>query len=756
MPVSSSQRLTAAVAVAVAVALGATALSTPVFAAPATAPAATAPAATTADGVVSLPGAAGFRAVGASGLLTDEPAGDRVSLRWTSTADGTSRLLPGTFPSYGTALAGFSDTVVVSDPDGGRSYRVYDMASPGDTYRTVTPRTGLGLRAAVGPALLFVAPTAADGSGGLRLVRSDGDTGTDLPVTGLPADAGVLRVVPASASTALVHYAAADANAAVHHYLAVVDTVSASVVERREVSAGTLDFVDMAASGSRLAWVEHHEGPSSPAATLMYAERGDGTAPAVEGPALLGNNTHIGVVGSWLTSANPGGDTATAPSASYALTAFNTVDGSRVTLLDHASASLPAPDGSLFVRGGTVDRGEGIYRVAADGNTITATLVASTGKPTALTLLKSGVPALAVIDGNQGAANLTWTLSRYQARVTVTLRHVLTGRTVTESYDSAGRTESGTGYVQMLWNGRTGTGETAPAGAYTWQLDARPLNGIGPDVHESGGFELTRRTYPHDFNDNTTTDLLAMDYSGFLYRDDTYPNVQVPGGVAARRAKIGEGFRAYDRIEATGNIGGAAHGDFVARDTTGVLWGFLGKGDGTFAPRVRIGGGWNTYASIAAGSDLTGDGRPDLVGVDKAGDLWLHKGTGKWDTPYAPRTRMGVGWGVYNEITAVGDLAGGAAGDLLARDRDGVLWSFLGKGDGTFAPRTRIGGGWNAYTQLVGAGDLDKDGRVDLIGYGAGGAYVYRGTGAWATPLRVPPAASPLLSNDGGPFIVIA
>ncbi|MFJ8190094.1 FG-GAP repeat domain-containing protein [Streptomyces sp. NPDC096094] len=75
-----------------------------------------------------------------------------------------------------------------------------------------------------------------------------------------------------------------------------------------------------------------------------------------------------------------------------------------------------------------------------------------------------------------------------------------------------------------------------------------------------------------------------------------------------------------------------------------------------------------------------------------------------------------------------------APGDLVARDKAGVLWLYLGKGDGTFAPRTRIGGGWNAYRYTVGIGDADRDGRRDLYAYGADETYYYPGTGNWRAP----------------------
>ncbi|MFD0428612.1 FG-GAP repeat domain-containing protein [Streptomyces zhihengii] len=124
----------------------------------------------------------------------------------------------------------------------------------------------------------------------------------------------------------------------------------------------------------------------------------------------------------------------------------------------------------------------------------------------------------------------------------------------------------------------------------------------------------------------------------------------------------------------------------MARDRSGVLWLYLGKGDGTFTARTRVGGGWGGYTSVAAGGDLTGDGRADLVASDASGVLWLHRGTGDRSAPFAARTRVGGGWGIYDSLTLAGDLAGAKAGDLLARDHSGVLWLYLGKGTAPSPP----------------------------------------------------------------------
>ncbi|MFE4659819.1 FG-GAP repeat domain-containing protein, partial [Streptomyces hydrogenans] len=97
------------------------------------------------------------------------------------------------------------------------------------------------------------------------------------------------------------------------------------------------------------------------------------------------------------------------------------------------------------------------------------------------------------------------------------------------------------------------------------------------------------------------------------------------------------------------------------------------------------------------------------------------------------------------------NIAGAASGDLLARDKDGVLWMYLGKGDGTFTGRTRIGGGFGRYSELVGAGDYNRDRyrRNDLLAVDpvTKTTYVFRGTGQRYTPFDLIRSTTPLFQG---------
>ncbi|MGW1116152.1 hypothetical protein ACWD5B_03440 [Streptomyces tanashiensis] len=158
-------------------------------------------------------------------------------------------------------------------------------------------------------------------------------------------------------------------------------------------------------------------------------------------------------------------------------------------------------------------------------------------------------------------------------------------------------------------------------------------------------------------------------------------------------------------------------GTVHARDKSGVLWRYEGTGDVTrpFAARKRVGGGWNAYTAVTPVDSPTAAGYGDLVARDRDGVLWYYTGTGKPDAPFAPRRRVGGGWNVYTS------LVGNSHYGLVARDRDGVLWSY----DRVFGQRKRVGGGWNTYTALTMPGNWggilgrDKDGvlwKYDLQG----------------------------------------
>ncbi|MFB7607791.1 FG-GAP repeat domain-containing protein [Streptomyces gardneri] len=676
------------------------------------------------DGAIAIPQAHRILGSGPSGFLTVEFQDGVPVHRWTSTVHRTTT----TLPKQGDYFAGHSDTVVTQMPTTGQ-YLLRDMSVPGGSTVVIeAPATRAHLRAVVGRTLLL--STSAGGKGELRL-RSEGvGAGSDRVVTGLPADIRVDLAEAVSPTTAVVQYQAGPYPYTQH--LAVVDVTTAQVVETRPAGAH-----DTAANASSLAWVE--------GLRLRFAARGGAdAAPAKDLVTLVDEgwnfaSMHVGLVGPWVTYALRVGYEDDRRSRYNPLTAVDSRNpSSKVTLLDHATSTVSAADGTLLVRGGTVAQGEGIYRIALNPATgkPAATLVARTGESTALVLRKTEIPTPVDLGApNSRSAKLSWTLSRNAFDGKVTLRHKATGLTTSFTVNSYVNPPEDGRFI-IGWNGTIGeSGGYAPAGDYTWELNATPDNGIGPDLRKTGTFKVVRQAGLHDFTSNTSPDVLARDTSGTLWRDDT-ATTDAGDVTSTGQHAVGPGWQIYNRLEAVGNLAGSAAPDVVARDASGVLWLYQGNGNGGFATRARIGSGWNAYTKLTGGSDLNGDGRSDLLATDTSGVLWFYKGTGSATAPFAGRVRIGGGWGAYNQITATGNLTGTAAGDLVARDTAGVLWLYQGDGRGKFTTRVRIGGGWGEYTDLVGIGDADHDGRADLYAAGPYASRLYPGTGGTTRPFK--------------------
>ncbi|GAA0617664.1 VCBS repeat-containing protein [Streptomyces crystallinus] len=682
--------------------------------------------------VVRIAPGAQILSAGTTGFLSADADG---TLRWTRYADGVATELGKDEDRRPTVHGTASDTVVTGDnprylPGSGKitlrnmatgASAVFDLAAHDYKYVGTAGDTSVATK------------RTGDTYEVHLLAQADGVM-TDRVVTGLPAGLEDISVAAGTRGAVLLGFKHGSFDPFTNHR--VVDLASAKTVESGSAHISG-DYASTALSPTHVATLGILVSGGRYESDLSTA-RHDGSDSWSSGMPDVGHSPLVGLAGDWVLygSARTVDKDLLDNAWKTAFKAMPLGGGTARKVLDHATSLTPAPDGSVMVMGGTVEHGEGLYRVSAGADGAPAAeLVAPTGEPTKITVLTSEVPA--VLDRTPWRAR--WRLSRLNVEVSVTVRHTASGREYVSNPQHVYTERGGAGWVDFTWDGLfhpyDGT-VAAPNGAYTWRLVAKPLNGLGPDLDVNGGFTLARPAAAHDYSDNGSPDVLVRDSAGWLFREDTYHDPAESKLDAPARDLIGSGWNTYDKLVSVGNVAGAPNADLVARDKSGVLWLYLGKGDGNFTARTRIGGGWNAYNEITAGSDLTGDGLGDLLARDASGTLWLYKGTGNRQAPFAGRVKLGGGWNAYNQITAVGDIAGAKAGDLVARDKSGVLWLYLGKGDGNFTARTRIGGGWNTYRRLIGIGDADNDGKADVLAYDQQGKpYVYHGTGERQDPL---------------------
>ncbi|MFF9341501.1 MULTISPECIES: FG-GAP repeat domain-containing protein [unclassified Streptomyces] len=648
-------------------------------------------------------------------------------LTWTRYADGTKKEYdlvgatsrPMVSGDVGAVVRSGEKTVVLVDAAEGTSTT---LELDGTTHNEVNPLkiAGKGLLARTeGGTITYY--TAA---GGARKVT--GIPGTDL----FPA------VEDATDSHAVIRTRNADGQ----KVWSLVDLAAAKVVR---TYPAPFDRQNFTLSETRMAWVEH---PTLDTAKVVVRELATGRTVSV--PLDTGwksQDLQVALAGDWLLTGRPGGIRTDAPSEFHALTARQVSSdgtvGPAVRLLDHFEDARDFetynPMG-LVVRGGSVAAGaggEGVYRIAPGADGVPrAVLEATTGSPTGVRPDSTVLPHQGETvrpDAVPGAVptRFAFTLNRCNVKVDAVIRDSY-GKALRETWNATTRTDSDnpcSGQEATYdWSHFLGTGDGrytgASTGSYAASFTFTPMNGIGTATTVSGTFKVERVIGQHDFDRNALPDLFARDASGVLWTDSV-AGAHMQLNAPTRR--IGGGWQVYDRIESAGGQ------KLVARDKSGVLWYYPGDGKGGTGARRSIGGGWQVYDKLAGGSDLNGDGKADLLAADKAGVLWYYKGTGNSTTPFTGKTRIGGGWGKYDLLTATGDLAYGSGDDLLARDRDGVLWLYLGNGDGNFKAPVRIGGGWQAYTELIAAGDADDQGHGDLFAYDAREKkfYFYTGTG---------------------------
>ncbi|WP_159450228.1 FG-GAP repeat domain-containing protein [Actinacidiphila paucisporea] len=247
---------------------------------------------------------------------------------------------------------------------------------------------------------------------------------------------------------------------------------------------------------------------------------------------------------------------------------------------------------------------------------------------------------------------------------------------------------AGTGGVPF-WGKKELIGET-PNGSLFWY-----------GVNNTGGFYARQAASgPGDWaGEFTMTFANALTSSGLPTFLDHYGNGLY--NVDQEYALISNGWSSYNLIAGPGDLSGDGKGDLLGRDTSGNLYLFRGYGDGLrLAGRQLVGAGWGAYNAVVGSGDFSGDGRADIVARTGDGTLYLYKGTGNASAPFAPRVKIGTGWGQYTQLVSPGDMDGDGRADLLAVTSAGTAYRYSSTGTGQFKARATVGTGWNAYKKL--------------------------------------------------------
>ncbi|MEU1314176.1 trypsin-like serine protease [Streptomyces tibetensis] len=238
-----------------------------------------------------------------------------------------------------------------------------------------------------------------------------------------------------------------------------------------------------------------------------------------------------------------------------------------------------------------------------------------------------------------------------------------------------------------------------------WVRNASTKTGYSKD---SNGTSFAARESWGDWNGVNVvlqTDLDRDGYQDLVYRrssdgDVFWTHYVISSGTWTTK-QIADNWKTRTRIITPGDVTGDYLPDMLSVDSSGVLWIYPGKGNGTFASRVKVGSGWNQYNSVRGKGDFNGDGKTDLIARSKSGSyLYLYKGTGKAGSgAFSARVKVRT-WDGYNAFDAPGDVTGDGKADFLARTPGGTLYLYAGTGKGTseiFATRKSVGTDFKQY-----------------------------------------------------------
>lgn len=261
---------------------------------------------------------------------------------------------------------------------------------------------------------------------------------------------------------------------------------------------------------------------------------------------------------------------------------------------------------------------------------------------------------------------------------------------------------AGRGQIGVGWNIMTSM--SGPGAAVS---KPRPL-GPGTDIDRDG-----------------EPDVLAQSASGSLvaYRGDGQGGWK---GTSTLRADWAD----QKRLIPLGDFDGDQWADVASIDSSGRLMLWSGDGKGGLQAARQVGQGWDRTATVVGRIDFDGDRRRDILMRDAGGALLLYRGDGKGGLSGSGQ-RIGVGWGIFDQVLSAGDFDGDGRSDLIARRADdGALWLYPTDGAGGWLAPRQIGTGWGQMTALLSVGDFDGDGASDLIARTAtGDLFLYRGDG---------------------------
>ncbi|MDT0179762.1 FG-GAP-like repeat-containing protein [Microbacterium sp. ARD31] len=265
-----------------------------------------------------------------------------------------------------------------------------------------------------------------------------------------------------------------------------------------------------------------------------------------------------------------------------------------------------------------------------------------------------------------------------------------------------------------------------------------------PDTDGNGIDDYSEATtWDTDLNSNGLPDIVAFGGAGVY---TAFNNGRTFGSNRLALSNFGtsKGWQRSSHPRMVLDVTGDGRPDVLGFGASGVSVS-AGSGGSSFATARKWSSdfgsdkGWRVGVHQRVVADVTGDGRPDVIGFGGAG-VYVARNTGSafasaqlWSRQMGSDGASG-GWRASAHPRFVADVTGDGRGDLIGFGARGV---YVARNTGSgFAPMQpwvsdfAVSQGWTVVNHPRYVFDIDGDGRADIVGFGANGVQVARGTGS--------------------------
>ncbi|MBK7535355.1 MAG: VCBS repeat-containing protein [Myxococcales bacterium] len=251
-----------------------------------------------------------------------------------------------------------------------------------------------------------------------------------------------------------------------------------------------------------------------------------------------------------------------------------------------------------------------------------------------------------------------------------------------------------------------------------------------------------------DTNLDGRDDIIGFGHDGVYRALGTESGTFEPATLVVSDFGTAQGWNNTNHVRTVADVNGDRRADIVGFGTAGVSIALANVAGGGFnASYLAMPGsfnfdsGWRTDKHLRLMGYINNDTRADIVAFGDAGvQVALSTGTG-FAAPVLANVNFGYsaaagGWRVETHPRLLADMNDDDRMDIVGFGENGVVVALASESGGFPAAATTLwstgfaASGWNTTTSVRTVADVNRDGKGDVVGFGANGVIVATSTGS--------------------------